>query len=126
AVSTSFATDASSTDVGLRLAMEDPHSGKQQETWLMGADTRHKVRQIASGTIEVEHRHQADDEIVEGLKDAAGKVLQLSFNAGDKKGDTFVEVGKSYPLGDSGYEITVESFNPQWPMFGTGEVVRAM
>lgn len=126
AISTSFATDPNSTDVGLRLAMADPHSGKQQETWLMGSDARHKQRQIAGGNIEVEHRHQDNGEIVEGLKKAATQLLQLSFAAGDKKGDTFVEVGKAYKLGETGYEITVESFNPNWPMFGTGEMVRAM
>ncbi len=125
-VATSFSTDESSDDVGVRVAMEDPHSGKLQETWLLASDSRYKARQIAGGNLEVEHRHQTDPNIVDGLKTAAAQILQLSFAAGDKKGDTFVEVGKIYPLGETGYTITIESFNPQWPMFGTGEMVRAM
>ncbi|HEV7300415.1 MAG TPA: hypothetical protein VGN72_13695 [Tepidisphaeraceae bacterium] len=125
-VATSFATDPESKDVGLRLAMVEPHSNQPQETWLMGSDARHRQRTLGDGAVEVEHRHQEDENIVEGLKNAASQVLQVTFNVGDKKGDTFVEVGKTYPLGDTGYAVQVESYNPSWPMFGTNEMVRAM
>src|SRR5207248_1677603 len=37
-----------------------------------------------------------------------------------------VEIGKSYPLGDSGYTITIETYNPAWPMSGTGEIIKAL
>jgi hypothetical protein len=125
-IATSFATDPESKDVGLRLAIVDPHSNGEQETWLMGADPRHRMRRLADGAIEAEHRHQDDANIVEGLKNAASQTLQLTFNAGDKKGNAFVEVGKSYPLGDTGYTVQVERYQPSWPMFGTNEMVRAM
>jgi hypothetical protein len=126
-VNTSFSTAADSTDVGLRIGMDDPHSGKPRETWLISGDARFKSRPIADGAIEAEHRHETDANIAQGLQNAASQLLQLTYSMDDKtKGDTFVQVGKSYPLGDSGYTIKVENYNPAWPKFGTHEVVKAL
>lgn len=126
AVPANFSTDPESTDVGIRLAYTEPESGQERENWLMAVDARHKFRTIAERAAEVEHRHLTDNNIVEGLKSAAGQLFALKFTAGKTKGETFVELGKSYPLADTGYTVAVESFNPAWPMFGTGEVVKTM
>jgi hypothetical protein len=125
-VPANFATDANSTDVGLRLAYTEPDSGQEREHWLMSVDQRHKFRTIADGAVEVEHRHLPDASIADGLKTAATQLFALTFTAGDKKGETFVEIGNSYTLGETGYSVTFESFNPAWPMFGTGEIVKTM
>jgi hypothetical protein len=126
-VNTSFTTSAESTDVGLRIAMTDPHTQQPQETWLMSGDARFASRPVADGAIEAEHRNEPDENIAEGLKNAASQLLPLTYSIDNKsKAEVFVEVGKTYPLGKSGYEVKVESFNPAWPMFGTHEMVKAL
>jgi hypothetical protein len=45
---------------------------------------------------------------------------------GGKEIPLAVEVGKSYPIEGTGYTITVETYNPAWPMSGTGEIVKAL
>jgi hypothetical protein len=55
-------------------------------------------------------------------------VHHLTITTGDSAQpvEMFVEPGKSYPIGASGYTINVEEYNPAWPMFETHEQVKAL
>ena len=66
------------------------------------------------GDSEIEHRVVNDAEL-EGIMQAAGKLHRLKVSVPGYEGAMYVEPGKSYTLGESGYTIRVMDFNPSWP-----------
>jgi hypothetical protein len=66
------------------------------------------------GDSEIEHRVVTAEEL-EAITAAATRMHKLRVTLPGFSQELFVEPGKSYKLGDSGYEISVTDFNPAWP-----------
>jgi len=122
-VNTSFAQDPAGDLAGLRVSLPDMHEGENFETWLVGADARHRFTSL-EGT-DLEHRW-VDAATLSILKQSIDKIFRLDVTVGGATQTIYVQPGRSYPVGQSGYKIDVENFNPAWPMFGTREIVQAL
>ncbi len=134
--STDFVNDPTSkingVDVTLRTSTDQQVMG---ETWLIGADPRFR---FDGDTYRFDDKHAYDLEHIDGDKanaagvcESAEKIFQLVVTAsgrpgGDLPQTIFVQIGKTYTIGQTGYTLQVEYFDPEWSMFGTGEHVSAM
>ena len=134
--STDFVTDPTSkingVDITLRTTTDQQVMG---ETWLIGTDPRFR---FDGDTYRFDEKHAYDLEHIDGDKataagicESAEKIFQLVVTAsgrpgGDEPQSIYVTIGKTYPIGQTGYSIQVEYFDPEWSMFGTGERVSAM
>ncbi|MGH7214374.1 MAG: hypothetical protein ACREIT_06395 [Tepidisphaeraceae bacterium] len=134
-VVTRYVEDPSADVVGVRVSSpfhapddktHDPthNHAPTRDTWLVASDPRDAARMIAGA--EVEHRTGAVG-AVEIYAEAATKLHRLDVKVGGAKPQSlFVEVGKTYPVGDGGYMLTVEGYTLAFPMSGTGEIVKAL
>lgn len=109
----------------VRVTMPGVHGGGSEapESWLVASEPRNAVATI-EGT-ELEHRHRPAD-MIAAMKQAASRVHRIEVRLSNHQETIWVEPGKSYTLGASGYSIAVENYQPAWPMFGTNEIVRAL
>jgi hypothetical protein len=132
-VSTDFIPDPRDGQTVIELRMGDPHgtSGDSEHTfWLSAAQDR--TRNTIWDETELEHRIALDSDELDHLKaayrDIPAKVHHLSITTGDSAAplEMYVEPGKSYPVGATGYTIDVEGYYPSWPMFETHEQVTAL
>jgi hypothetical protein len=126
-VITDFVEDPTSKTSGVFLSM--PAIGKQW--WLVAADPR--VADFPdAGALGIDLQQVTGDAaMVTSLTDAVGKIFKLDVKVAtpggkDQTQTLYVQVGKTYPIGQSSYQLTIENYNPDWPMFGTGEMVKAM
>ena len=55
---------------------------------------------------EIQHLHMPDAAAVTELRDASKKTHHITARVGGQQFPLNVEVGKSYPIGDSGYQTT--------------------
>jgi len=92
--------------------------------WLVASDA--SARGLDLGIIELEHRIVTDPAQLATLRQAATQIHRIDAKVGDFTQTMFVEVGKTYTLGSTGYSFTVENFNPAFPMSGTGEIVQTL
>jgi hypothetical protein len=122
-ISTQFVEDPQGNNVGIRLNLNDPHEGSPIEEWLVASETGHSAAMLEGA--EVEHR-DVPAELLEPLKRAARELHRIEATAGGHTQTLFVEPGGTYPLGETGYTLSIERFEPAWPMFGTNEIVQAL
>ncbi len=113
---------------GVRVTLQSPHADMSamggSVQWVVGGDEATKTTMV--GPAEVEHLNVSGKDEVDALVKAAREVHRLDVKAGAFTQTMFAEVGKTYSLGSSGYEITIENFNPAFPMFGTNEIVQVL
>lgn len=74
------------------------------------------------GDVLVEHRDLADAGDIEKYITAAQQFHRLDILVGDEGVTLFVEPGKTYNVGKTGYVITVENYLPNWRTM-QGEIV---
>jgi len=124
-IDTRFDEDPASHDVGVHWSMPGARDlpGLKSEGWLVGSDARTAAAVV--GTTEIVHRHRTRAQLDAMIK-AAQQIHQIVARIGDKEQALAVEPGKTYDIPNTGYSITIENFNPAWPMFGTNEIVRAL
>lgn len=122
AVQTTFeaAEDAKSGDVAIRIALHDTASNRSAEEWLVSGQGE-AARSSAFDTT-FEHRHVATSDEVRQIVSAASALHRIDVLVGQTALSLNVEPGKTYPVGQSGYEITIESYLPNWRTM-QGEVV---
>jgi hypothetical protein len=125
-VNTDFVTDPGSNQTGievvrLRVADQQP----VDEFTLVGSDPQHNS-EVERAPMDLRHL-EATPEMVEALTRAVGELFHLDVTVGDQKPIPLdVQVGKTYALGATGYSVTIQSFDPSFPTFETGEPVPLM
>lgn len=123
-ISTRFIDDPTVNNTGLRLTRSDPHTGREVSEWLVGSDRN--AAWIPVGQVELEHRHAANEIERYALQHAATQFHRLDVKLHDYADTLYVEPGQTYTLGETGYTLSIEEFNPSWPMFGTNKIVPAL
>jgi hypothetical protein len=127
-ITTDFIEDPGSDLNGVEITMPEleSHTGKSMGSWwLVAGDPRFAA--ISQFGVDLEHR-RGDERTIAAMSDSLGKIFQLDvkIGGGDVAQRIFVQVGKTYPVGQTGYSLSIENYNPQWPMFGTREIVKAL
>src|SRR5688572_8214496 len=122
-IATRFIEDPHASDIGVKLELNDPHEGSRIEEWLVASETGHSAATLEGA--EVEHR-DVPIELLEPLKRAANELHRVEAKVGGHSEVLFVQPGKTYTLGQTGYTLSFERFEPSWPMFGTNEITRAL
>jgi hypothetical protein len=120
---TRFVEDPHASDVGVKLELTDPHGGDRIEEWLVATETGHNAATLEGA--EIEHR-DVPVEMLEPLKRAANELHRIEAKVGGHSEVLFVQPGQTYPIGQTGYTLSIERFEPSWPMFGTNEITRAL
>ncbi len=113
---------------GVKVTLTSPHEEMQGmgrgSQWLVG--TEDNARSTMMGPAEVEHIPLASQEEIDAVIKGAKELHRLEIKVGDFQQTLLVEPGKTYALGSSGYSITIEDFNPAFPMFGTNEIAKVL
>jgi hypothetical protein len=125
-ISTTFRPDPSNTsDVsGIRVTVNGVDGTAGEQAWLIASDRRNAISILENN--ELQHVILPDSQGVAALREAAGQMHRLTAKIAGHDVPVSVEVGKTYPIEGTGYTLTVESYNPAWPMSGTGEIVKAL
>jgi hypothetical protein len=124
-VRTDYVEDPASNLSGIAVHLDDAHGGTATPTaWLVGSDPTAKSQDL--GGVELENRIAADAAEVAAIKKSAGELHRIDVNLNGHSQRMFVDVGGTYEISGTGYSFTVESFNPAFPMSGTGEIVQAL
>jgi hypothetical protein len=107
------------------MEIQSPHGNGPGETInLTNADAT-QAKQVI-GNVELEHRAVSESSL-QMIRDSASHLIQITYALpGQPIQKLDVESGKGIPLGDSGYTVSVESYEPSFSMFGTGERVAAL
>jgi hypothetical protein len=87
--------------------------------WLIGSDRRTE-RNILG--VDLEHRHLPHSFEPSLLQEAATNIHKLDIKLKDFTQTLAVEVGKAYPLGTTGYTLTISQFQPNFPTMA-GKIV---
>jgi hypothetical protein len=116
--------DPASNNTAVELKI-DGSDGATAGSLLLSAAQPDTARQIV-GVSEVEHRQLSPADL-EIMKQAAANMLRLTISLPGKPDLTLeAQIGSEYFLPDTGYRLTIDSFNPQFPMFQTHEIVQAL
>lgn len=112
-IASDWTEDTSVENPAVVLSIANPHTGADTNFWLVAGDTR--FASTVLGPVELEHRHVREDESLRMVEQVAGQMHQLEITIGSYKQTLFVEPGKTYDLGGSGYKLQIENFNPAFP-----------
>jgi len=124
-IKTDYIEDPASNQSGIALHLDDAHADAATPiAWLVGSDPTAKSQDL--GGVELEHRIAASAAEVAAIRKSANELHRIDVKVSGYTQQLFVQVGGIYTLGDTGYTLTVESFNPAFPMSGTGELVQAL
>ncbi len=121
-IRTNFAEDANDGTPGVKLVVNDPHTGLESTEWLVAGDSQ--TASSTLGDVEFEHRLASAAEI-RVARENLEKIHRLDVKIGSFESSLFVEPGKSYPLGNTGYTLDVSDFNPAFPAMN-GEIVKVL
>jgi hypothetical protein len=104
--------DAKQSRVGFTFNLPDAETGEPHDRILTAGIPRYA--KINWGNADLEHRELPDQAAVDALVNSAKAVHTLTFKVGDFEQKSPVQVGDIVQLGDTGYGVKIESFNPQW------------
>jgi hypothetical protein len=121
---TDYEPDPAGKATGIRIQLSDPHSGQAKALTLVGADPTHRFYDL--GGVTVEHTPMPAGLDLDKIAGSSTAMHKLDVTIGDIKQSLTVQVGKTYEIGTTGYSLTVENFNPSFPMSGTGEPVKIL
>ena len=82
--------------------------------WLIGTDPINHAVDV--GGIELDDRLAADPAEVQSIKQSAEHLHHLEVKVGSFSQSLDVQIGQHHTLGNSGYSITIENFDPAFPM----------
>ncbi|MDB5328332.1 MAG: hypothetical protein JWM57_3901 [Phycisphaerales bacterium] len=104
--------DAKQAKIGFAFSLPDADSGESHDRILAAGLPRYA--KISWGTADIEHRELPDAGAVDKLVAGAKAAHMLTIKVADFEQKQAVQVGDTFQLGNTGYAIRVESFNPQW------------
>lgn len=96
----------------IRLDVIDPHDDQPSTHHVSWTDPRRRWLGTPVGLIE--HRHLPDDHL-QPLLESAAHLHRLTVTIGEVSQTLDVQVGGTYAIGDTGYELTIEEFDPAFP-----------
>jgi hypothetical protein len=116
--------DPSSDDVGVRLDLASPHADSSGSLSLTAADPT--ARRMIFESTELEHRVVSESSLA-AIRLSAARLFNLSVALpGRSVQNLSVEPGATYTIPNSGYTITVDAYDPAFPLFGTQDRVAAL
>ncbi|HTL29265.1 MAG TPA: hypothetical protein VL282_08590 [Tepidisphaeraceae bacterium] len=118
-------TDApDGNEVGIQCMLSDPHgdAGGNLAFWLINSDPRTQRTMMGA---DFEHRHLPHSFDPSLLKEAIANIHKLDVKVKDFSETLNVEVGKDYPLGNTGYTLSITQFDPAFPTMA-GKIVPLM
>lgn len=114
--------DPQSTETGAEVSVSTPQTGQPSRFMLRATDPT--AAHQFYGTTELEYRQMSPQSLqdIRASTDKLFEVAQMLPNQPVNR--VFMGVGK--PVSAGGYAITIDSYNPAFPMFGTHEPVQAL
>ncbi len=121
--STDFTADPNSQVSGVDVTMQKIADGQLvDEWWLVGSDPRFHL-DTERAMMDLSHVDATAD-MVTVLTAAAGQLFHLDVSLPNVPAMPMdVAIGKTYPVGTTGYTLKINSFQPNFPTFDTGEPV---
>lgn len=104
--------DPASPLTAVRLTVAGQPAGGL-EVWLCGDDPGHG-QQLVAERFELIHRHMAPAAAIATVE-AATRMHRINVQVGDHAQSLWVELGKTYAIGDTGYSLEIEEFDPAFP-----------
>jgi hypothetical protein len=98
---------------GVKLVLNAPHMGVSQTEYVINGEPGHEMTML--GSSEVRHVKLGDAAGMDEVAKAAEHIHLLDVKAPGYEKVIPVTVGGKYELGSSGYTVTVEGFDPNWP-----------
>jgi hypothetical protein len=122
-ISTDFTNDPASQETGLDVTMQKiADSQVVDEWWLVESDPRFRSDNERA-LMDMTHL-SGDETTIKALSEAAGQLFHLDVSLPNLPVMPMdVSIGKSYPVGTTGYALKINSFQPNFPTFDTGEPV---
>ncbi len=123
-ITTDFTTDPTATASGVDVLMQSVADSQPvgEDWWLVGSEPQHNV-DTDRALMDLQHV-DADASMAAVLSDSASKLFHLDVNLPNQPPIPLdVQVGKTYPLANTGYALLIKSFVPNFPTFDTGEPV---
>jgi hypothetical protein len=124
-INESVVEDLASSNIGVEIKIPSPRADIPGSTLTLTSADPTAARQTL-GNVELDHRDVSEESLAM-IRESASHLLHLTANLPNRPQIKLdVEPGKSYPIPDSGYVLTVDAFNPQFPMSGTHEIVQTL
>jgi hypothetical protein len=95
------------------IVMRDTQERSPEPIYLM-SDGPASDSRISMGQLQFEHRQVPSLEDARMLAGSVERLHRLSVQFGEFNTDMFVQPGRSYPLGSSGYTLKIEAFWRNW------------
>jgi hypothetical protein len=118
-------TDPSANSVGVEVKLESQQQGDSQGALLRLTASDPTSSHQFFGNAEFEYRQVSETSLAEISKEA-NALFELRISLPGREPKT-VAAGIGVPVKiDGGYTVTLESYNPAFPMFGTHELVQTL
>ncbi|HWB54209.1 MAG TPA: hypothetical protein VG722_08450, partial [Tepidisphaeraceae bacterium] len=98
---------------GIRFTISAPHMGITQTEYLLCDDPNHS--QTVIGSSEVRVIPFSDSNGLDGVAESAQHIHTLDVTLPGYHEKMSVSPGNTYKLGNTGYSITFEGYDPNWP-----------
>ena len=112
-------------DRRVAIAIRDTAEREPSAIWLVPDGPVTDYRLII-GQIEIEHRTVPTREDAKMLAASLGRLHRVSVRLGDFNSEFFVEPGRSYDLGETGYRLRIEGFWRDWVTIDGEKDVKAL
>ncbi len=121
-IDTQVEQDPLSPDPGVELDIP-PSPGMAGSIVLLSTDSSAPLKSFNQNQIEMVARHVQPDSL-KNIEDAAHAMFHLTATLPNQpEWEADVEIGKTYPVANTGYQLTVEMFLPSFPMSFTHQPV---
>lgn len=116
--------DPTSSDVGIELKVTG-QNGETSGSIMLSAGDPSAARQTIS-TTELEHRNISESSL-SLIRESMKQMFRLTVGLPNQPQQTLdAELGTAYALANGDYEVTLNSYDPAFPLFGSHEPVQAL
>ena len=119
-IRTRLVDDPTSTARGFTTTLPDLETNEQMTRVLFASDLRYQ--KFVWGDLEFEHRPAESQGAIDTAIRAANELHKLDITLKGVAQQSFVEVGQAISIGQTGYAVVIESFNPRFPAMD-GQIV---
>jgi hypothetical protein len=114
--------DPTSSLTGAEIRLSEPQAGQPSRIMLRGTDPT--AAHQFFGATELEYRQISQDSL-EDIRDSADRLFEVQATfPNEPAARVLMGIGKPVAIGP--YSLTIDSYNPAFPMFGTHEIVQAL